>query len=532
MQEIIEQILDFLRGIWIKRRYLMVSTWLICPLGWTLVAQMPNIYGSEAKVYVDTQSLLRPLLRGISVETNPEYQIRLMVDTLLSKTNLERIARMADLDVQAKTPKEYKAMIGNLKRNLKIKPAGRENSYRLSINDPDPVLAKIIVQSALTVFIENTLGETRHDSDNAQKFLTSQILEYEKRLTESEAKLTRFKQKNNEFLFSEAGGYYSTLKQEKSRLKEAQLQLRELQSQLKSAHAQLAGEQPVFGLTSNKINTSNSVSTVFDNRIAQLEQSLDALLLRYTNQHPDVKRLKHRLKELNKQRDEEIQRYYSAVAELSPGAQNTISSIDKNPVYQQMKIQVNRLENEALSLNVRVNDYKFRVKDLENKVHIIPEIEAALVALDRGYAIIKKNYDELLDRRETAQIAQQADEKTDKIQFRVIDPPVAASEPSGPPRSLYFIAVAMVGNAVGLGLSLLFSQISPTVTSGKQLSMATGIPIFGQVMANENLGLQRWHRKKTQLFMLSNTLLIILLILLLGYFMFPNLVQIPLNRML
>ncbi len=75
------------------------------------VAAMPNVYQSEARVYVDTQSLLRPLLKGLTVETNPNTQIRLMVKTLLSRPNLERITRMTDLDVQASTPAQYEAII-------------------------------------------------------------------------------------------------------------------------------------------------------------------------------------------------------------------------------------------------------------------------------------------------------------------------------------------------------------------------------------------------------------------------------------
>ena len=153
MQEILEQIIDYLKGIWIKRRYIMISTWLICPLGWYFIAAMPDVYESEARVYVDTQSLLRPLLRGLTVETNPQTQIRLMVKTLLSRPNLERISRMTDLDVQANTNEEYEAIIARLKNDLKISTAGRENIYTLSIDDKNPEMAKNIVQSALTVFI-------------------------------------------------------------------------------------------------------------------------------------------------------------------------------------------------------------------------------------------------------------------------------------------------------------------------------------------------------------------------------------------
>ena len=198
MQEVLEQILDYLKGIWIKRRYLMVATWLICPLGWFAVSQLQNVYQSDARVFADTQSILRPLLKGMTVETNTDAQIRLMVKTLLSRPNLERISRMTDLDVQANTPREHEALIDDLKNGISIRKTGgrRENIFNITYSHKNPNMARDVVQAVIDVFIENTHGENRRDTDSAQKFLDSQINEYENRLLKSEARLTNFKQKS------------------------------------------------------------------------------------------------------------------------------------------------------------------------------------------------------------------------------------------------------------------------------------------------------------------------------------------------
>ena len=60
MQEVLEQLLDYLKGIWIKRRYIMIATWLICPPSWFFISQLEDVYESEARVYADTQSILKP----------------------------------------------------------------------------------------------------------------------------------------------------------------------------------------------------------------------------------------------------------------------------------------------------------------------------------------------------------------------------------------------------------------------------------------------------------------------------------------
>ncbi len=526
MQDIFEEIIDYLKGIWLKRRYIIIATWLICPIGWYFVAAMPNVYKSEARVYVDTQSLLRPLLKGLTVETNPDTQIRLMVKTLLSRPNLERISRMTDLDVQANTPAQYEAIIKNLKDNIKISSARRENIYTLSIENKDPEMAKNIVRSALTVFIENTLGETRSDSDSAQKFLNTQIKDYENRLSNAEARLTSFKQKYSGILLDQYGGYYNKLNTNRELLKTIELDILESKTRLDSAKKQLSQSIASDNNGDNKIKSASSIQTTYDGRINELEVQLDSLKLRYTDKHPDVIETSRNLDHLSQLRSAEIEKY---LAQNNEGT-GSLQRLSANPVIQEVQIQVNQLENLIASLNVRADNYRQRIIELENRVHTLPEIEAELTALNRGYDITKEKYEELLSRKETAQLAQQADETTDKIQFRVIDPPRKATKPSGPKRFLLFGVVTLLGVGVGIGLSLLMSQLNPVATSTAQLSKITGVPVFGVISANENLGLQKWHKKKTLIFIGSNLLLLCLLLLFVSYFLFPDIIQAPLKR--
>lgn len=530
MQEIIEQVVDYLKGIWLKRRFIIVSTWLICPFAWVFISQLDNVYESEARVYADTQSILGPLLKGLTVETNPEVQIRLMIKTLLSRPNLERITRMTDLDVQAGTPEAYEGLIDDLKSNIIIRKTGgrKENIFTITYQNKDPEMAKNVVNSALTVFIENTLGENRSDSNSAQKFLETQIKDYENRLLAAESRLTDFKQKYSGVLPDQYGGFYQKLNVVKEQLKIVELSLLEQETQLKSAKAQLVASPSNSSNPQNKIKNSNSIQTTYDERISELEATLDSLQLRYTEKHPDVIEVNRRLTHLNKQRSKEIDEYLTATKD---GDTSKIST-SQNPVIQQLQIQVNQLENQVASTTVRANDYRQQVKELESKIHILPEIEAELTSLNRGYEITKTKYEELLNRKETAQLAQQADETTNPIQFRVIDPPRAPTEPAGPKRILFLIAATILGFGIGVGLSLLFSQINPVVTSSSQVSKATGIPVFGIVSAAENLGLQQWHRRKTIIFIISNSVLFIMLAFFVLYAIAPNVILAPIRGIL
>ncbi|GLX82086.1 XrtA system polysaccharide chain length determinant [Thalassotalea eurytherma] len=531
MQELFEQIVDYLKGIWIKRRYLMVATWVICPIGWAYVTLMDDVYESEARVYADTQSILRPLLKGITVENNPNVQIQLMVRTLLSRPNVEKITRMSDLDIQATTAQDYENLIERLKEDIDIKKVGRgrdENIYTISYENKDPEVARIVVQSALTVFIENTLGENRTDADAAQEFLDDQIREYESRLLAAEARLTDFKQKYSDVLPNQNGGYYEKLSTAKEQLKDIELSLLESKTQLKSAKQQLTIPAQNELSPGNAVQNSSTIKTTYDDRIAELEVNLDLLQLKYTEMHPEVIEVNRRLAHLKEQRTKEINEY---IASTNSSSKNTLA-YSENPVVQEAQIQVNNLENLVASLEVRAQNYREQVVDLENKIHTLPEIEAELVALNRGYEITQQKYEELLVRKETASLAQQADQTTNKIQFRVIDPPRVSSEPAGPNRALFYIIVTVLGFGVGVGLSLLISELKPVVTSGAQVSRATGIPVFGVVSATESLGLQEWHKKKTWLFILSNMLLLFLLTFFMIYSLFPSVIKEPIRGLM
>ena len=528
MQEVLEQTLDYLKGIWIKRRYLMVATWLICPLGWLVVSQLQDTYESEARVFADTQSILGPLLKGMTVESNPDEQIALMVKTLLSRPNLERISRMTDLDVQANTPPEFDALIERLKSGILIEKTGgrRQNIFNITFSDKDPAMARDVVQSVITVFIENTRGDNRRNSDSANKFLDSQISEYENRLLKAEDRLTAFKQKYSDVLPNQYGGYYDKLNNSKEQLKTIELILLETQTQLAASKTKLNQSSSADSTQQSNIVDSNSIKTTYDDRIAELEGQLDSLQLRYTKQHPDVKEVQRSLDHLSEKRDAEIEQYLSSSSDDS----NEYAPISQNPVIQDIQIQVNQLEGQVASMEVRANNYRNTVKELENKIHTLPEIEAELVALNRGYDITKKQYEDLLNRKEKAQIGQSADETTSKINFKVIDPPRAPLKPTGPKRILLYVVVTLLGVGVGLGLSFLFSQINPVVTSSSQVARATGIPIFGIVSATENMGLQSKDKRKTILFIVSNSLLILILCFFIAYSSFPEAIQAPIHR--
>src|SRR6188768_2348478 len=127
MHELSGQLLAYLKATWRFRWYAVVFAWIAAIGGWVAVYLTPDRFEASARVYVDTQSVLRPLLSGLAVQPNVDQLVMMMSRTLISRPNLEKVIRMADMDIKLKTPDDREQMIARLTKGLAIRSAGREN---------------------------------------------------------------------------------------------------------------------------------------------------------------------------------------------------------------------------------------------------------------------------------------------------------------------------------------------------------------------------------------------------------------------
>lgn len=503
LQKTIELLLDYLKGVWVKKRYVMICTWLICPLGFAYVASMPDIYQSQARVYVDTRSVLQPLLRGLAIQTNPQQEISMMVKTLLSRPNLEIIARESDLDVTALTPEDYENMVSQLTNNITLRSAGRDNLYTIAYSNSDPQMAKTVVQETLDLFVEGALGSSRKDSDSASRFIEEQITDYENRLSSAEQRVADFQRKYASLL-PQSGSFYQNYTELKSQFEQTELTIRETEQQIKALSGGQGGQNSQTDSFAVSPSDSNSVLTTrYDARIKNLEERLDELSLKYTDLHPDVIETKHLLESLQKSRQEEIDSYLANVSSEDPSS--SLGGLSK-----EIRIEVSRLQSLIASLNVRRDDYQRKIDEIKQKIDLVPQVEAEFTALNRDYGITKRKYEELLSRRESADLAQKADVSSEDVQFRVIDPPLAPLAPTGPNRLIGYTAVVFIGFAAGLGVAFLISQLNPVLIRGRQLTALTSYPVLGVVSHLNVKGIRKMNRARIAVFAFSSGLILLM----------------------
>jgi protein tyrosine kinase modulator len=471
MQETIAQILSYVWGIWRHRWFALVVAWLIAVAGWLFVYQMPEAYVGTARVYVDSNSMLRPLLSGLAIQPNTSQRIAMMSRTLLSRPNLEKLMRMTDLDLQVQSDKEKEEFLTELRSAISLLgDRSNDSLYSIRVENKSRDTAKRITQALITVFIESSLSDKRQDSSGAQDFLDEQIAEYEVRMVEAEDRLAAFKQRYVGTLPGQDGGYYARLQQAKAALETARLQLREMENRRAELQRQIDGEEPVF--LSSGIGTAASP---IDARIQALNAQQDALLAKYTERHPEVRQLRALIADLEAEKQ----------AELSIARDNNFAGayagLASSPVYQGMRSMLAESEAMVAELRVRVAEYERRVKDLNERVNNIPLIEGELKQLDRDYQVIASQHQQLLSRRESARLSQDVEQNASDVTFRVVDPPFVPFKPSEPDKLLLNSMVLVVALGVGLALALLVSLIKPVVVDQQSLTRLTGLPLLGAV---------------------------------------------------
>lgn len=456
----------YLAALWRYRWPAVLFAWLICAIGWTIVFMMPNIYEANARLYVDVDAVLTPLLQGIAVDDNPNARLDVLQRTLLSRPNLEALISKTDLDLQVHNATERDMLVNTLARTIVIMPQ-TSNIFTIMYRNPSPKTAVQVVQTVMNIFIESKTGRSRQEMAQASKFLDAQIANYEQQLQAVERRQADFRSKYVDLLPGPDGSG--------SRLQDARATVTQLEGQMQDAQAKRDMLNKELSTTPPTLPTE-TMGPGGSAALAQAEQRLAELRVQYTDQDPDVIAQKRLVAAL---RAGKIPSGTPAPA-TPRGAPSAASRSLPNPIYEQLKIgQVN---NDAwiASLTRQVAEARAQRDRLETMAHNAPGLDADFTQLNRDYDVIRKNYEELLSRREAMRIGQAADTDAQKIKMQIVDPPQASSTPVAPKRILLIFGVLFAAVAGGGGLAfvlLTFDQCFHTLDDLRTM----GLPVAGGV---------------------------------------------------
>ena len=477
MQTLKLRLMSHLTGAWHFRWIGLAAAFIICGLGWFAVALMPNTFESEAKVYIDTDTLLRPLLRGLAVTTDADQEVNVMLRTLFSSTNVERVVRATDLTAANVPQSVMRDKIESIQSRVVLRDLGTANLYSISFRDADPRAAQAVTQALLSVLVDSNLGSQRHDTESAQTFIDSQLQDYQKKLQEADKRRADFKAAHINFFLTGAGGVDAgggAISAEGG-VAQAQAALEEAIARRNSLRAQVGSTQTTMDVNAPIVNGSANAEGGDYDILAQITAArakLSELHTRYTDQYPDVIAEKNLIARLQ------------AENASSPARRGNIQGIS-NPSYVALRTKLADEEANVAAAQERLSIAQRRLVASKGTALDALSVQQQYEDLNRDYQVLHDNYQQLAARRESANISQAAGSQQ-AATFRVIDPPLKPDRPVAPNRPLLNFLVLAAGLAVGLATALGLNEYQDRFQNVNQLSESFSIPVIGTITACES----------------------------------------------
>jgi len=449
-----------------RHRWLVVATvWLVCILGWVAVYMTPNTYESQARLYVDTDAVLTPLLRGLAIDTATSGQLEMMQKTLLSRPNLEKLVSTTSLNVAVSSVSQREQLIQSLGQDIKLGYEGR-SLFTIRFRHPNPKLAYEVVSGLINIFLGQASANNRSDMDNAQKFLRGQIALYEKQLRGAEQRRADFRKKYLDILPLDSNGGYSRLDDNRISVLNLEAQVKAAVSKRDALKQEVETTPPMIAYSGGPSNQS----TLRD-QLAVAELKLFELRVRLTEDHPDVVTQRRLIESIKVGLINQTE-----PRNASSGSKNALP----NPLYEQLKIKLVDAEATIVTLSSSLERARAELGRMEGLAGAVPQVDAEYQALDRDYNVLRKNYEELLARREQSNISAAADNEADKVRLRVIDAPQVPNNPIAPNRVLLISLVLLGGTGAAVAVSVLLSQADRSISELGQLRLL-GVPVLGGI---------------------------------------------------
>ena len=453
-----------LRNKWVA----VVLAWLICLGGWGAVYAMPDRFEASARVYIDADAVLTPLLRGIALDNPLAAQIETLQRTLLSRPNLQKLIAKTDLSLQVRGTSDTEQMVADLANQIAVVPQ-THSLFTITYRNHNPQLAYDVVNAILGIFVEDKAGNSRSDMANATTFLDGQIASYEQQLRAAETKRATFRAKYIDLLPVEGSSV--------TRLDEARDTLRRLEGQLTDAEGRRDRLTQQIAVIPPTIVTEVEPAVASTGGgagagAAAAETRLREMLTTLTDAHPDVIRQRELI---------------ASLRGLGTGGARTVgraarSRSEPNVVFGQLQVMLVQAQSDVASLTRQVVDARSERDRLEQIARGAPSVQAESVNLNRDYDVLRRNYEELLTRRESMRLSAAADTKADKVKLQVIDPPQVPQVPVSPRRGALFSLVFLAGLGGGCGAAFLlvrFDRSFHTVADLREM----GLPIAGSISA-------------------------------------------------
>ena len=499
-----ETFVDRVRRIYLiafQRRWLVLATTasvaVVAAIG---IGSVHDRYQATARIYVDTQTVLKPLMVSLTFQPDIDQQVSMLARTLISRPNVEKLVALPELELDAADASAHDRIVTKLMNDIRIVPVGAGNLYDISYRGPSPERARRLVVATVDLFVDSGAGAKKRDSQEAGRFIDEQIRTYEGKLVETENRLKDFKVRNFGVTGVSNQDYFSRVSALTEEVSKLRVDLSAAEQSRDSYRRELTAENPQLPPELAATALAGSAGGLAS-RIEEQRKNLDELLRRYTDEHPDVVNARRVLAQLEA---EEARRSAEDQALAKSGRATSAAT---SPVYQRLRISLAESEAQVASLRSQLSAKQALLEQVRADAGRQPQAEAELVQLNRDYDIIRKNYDLMVARRESAALGVRLDESSQLAEFRIIEPPRVLPSPVFPSQLHLALIALLLSLAVGVGAAIAADLVWPTFHEKEALRQFTGRPVLGALSTLMTEGGLARRRASTLRFALSFALL-------------------------
>ena len=409
------------------------AAWIaVSAVGWFLPAK----YRSETVILVEQQRVPEQYVVP-NVSADLQERLQNMTQQILSRTRLLGIMNDANLYPRLRGHMTPDELVERMRKDIQIELVQASDrreltAFKVAYLSTSPQLAQKITSQLTSLFIDENLRTRQQQSEQTTEFLDSQLEEARTSLSQQEARVKEFKslylgelpeqvQSNVQIL----SGLQGRLQQEMDSLAQAKQQnvyLESLLNQWRTLESDLQVGR----------NEGAQTPPALNQELDRLRSQLADLSAHYTDKHPDIRKLKEQIAETEKIK-QQMEAQVAAASQATP-AQSTephpssYADLRMSPRMEvESQLKANKLEVENRQRSTQ--ELLRQIEGYQSRLNLTPVREQQLAGLTRDYEQSRRNYEQLMAKRDQSAMATNLEKRQEGEQFRVLDPPNLPQKP-------------------------------------------------------------------------------------------------------
>ena len=436
-----------------------------------LASTLPNTYRSSTLILITPRRISGNIVAS-TITTSVADRIRSISQEILSRTRLESIIKEFGLYPGNGVTMEDRAE--NFRGNIKL-DSRRNDAFQISFDSGNPETAMKVANRLASLFIEQNLQVREEQAIGTTNFINSEAERLRKELEEQETLVSHYRIENRFELPAQLDANLRLIEQMRSELKGNLSTAASMQERLGSLQQQLLEANSPVITVSKTGDTEVKLNLPANQKIQIRQKELDSLLIRYSEKHPDVMRLRSEIAGLEKELDGEKNK---AKETGSRGPQYS-----DNPLKQVIQEQVDSLKSSIKALQASDAELRNSIAVYQKRIDNTPLRGIELTKVSRTYDITLRKYQDLLAKGLESQLSENLEKKQKGEQFQIVDPANLPLAPLKPNRPLILLGGLAAGLLGGLGAAFVWDILDRSLKNGDDLASFVDLPILATIPA-------------------------------------------------